>query len=104
VVYAKDISQTKLGGSELTEGQLSEFKYTADDGRKYRFLGLRQRGSASRREDRPRMYYPIYVNPKTGSISLQKTNKHTEEVFPKKSTGEDGRWMWSTDKELIQTI
>jgi adenine-specific DNA-methyltransferase len=46
------------------------------------------------------MFFPIYVNPQNGSISLNKSSEFTIEVLPKKSTGEDGRWMWSKKKVL----
>lgn len=98
IIYARDIDWCRLAGAALSEKQLAEFKYDDGDGKKYRLLGLRQRGSASRREDRPRMYYPIYVDTESLTVSVEKTSNHKVEVFPKKSTGEDGRWMWSKEK------
>jgi len=98
LIFAKNSDECKLTGSSLTEEQLKEFEHSDDKGRKYRLLGLRQRGSASRREDRPNMYYPIYVNPNTGKISLTQNTNFSIEVYPKKSTGVDGRWMWSKNK------
>jgi adenine-specific DNA-methyltransferase len=98
LLFAKDIRQCSLIGSSLTESQLAEFKYTDQNGEKYRLLGLRQRGSASSREDRPLMFFPLYVNPITGEVSTQPSEQFTVEVLPRKSTGEDGRWMWSKTK------
>ena len=98
ILYAKDIDWCKIAGAALSEKQLSDFKYNDVDGKKYRLLGLRQRGSASRRQDRPKMFYPIYVDPRTSTISLEKTSNHNLEVLPKKSSGEEGRWMWSKEK------
>ncbi|MFH0991450.1 MAG: site-specific DNA-methyltransferase [bacterium] len=98
ILYAKDIDWCKIAGAALSEKQLSDFKYDDGDRKKYRLLGLRQRGSASRRQDRPKMYYPIYVDPKTATVSLEKTSNHKIEVLPKKSSGEEGRWMWSKEK------
>ena len=70
---------------------------TEDNSNAYRLLGLRQRGSASLRTDRPEMYFPIYVCPNTESISLfKKENWH--EVFPLKSGNIEGRWMWGKEK------
>jgi len=98
ILYAKDIDWCKIAGAALSEKQLSDFKYDDGDGKKYRLLGLRQRGSASRRQDRPKMYYPVYVDPRTATVSLEKTSNHKIEVLPKKSSGEEGRWMWSKEK------
>ena len=98
LIFAKSITECELYGASLTEDQLKEFKYQDERGEKYRLLGLRQRGSASRRQDRPKMYYPIYVDPSTGRVSLQKSPKFSTEVLPRKSTGDDGRWMWGREK------
>ncbi|HEY9789424.1 MAG TPA: site-specific DNA-methyltransferase [Candidatus Obscuribacterales bacterium] len=94
LVFARNAQHCNLLGAELTEEQSQEFDLTDDGGRRYRLLGLRQRGSHSLREDRPAMYYPIYVDPDTGSISLTATKRHRAEVLPRKSTGQAGRWMW----------
>jgi adenine-specific DNA-methyltransferase len=98
LVYARDATSLKLNGAALTAEQLKEFDETDELGRPYRLLGLRQRGSHSLREDRPQMYYPLYVDPATASISLKKTSRHHVEVLPRKSTGEAGRWMWGHQK------
>ncbi len=98
LAYSKDIDYCRLSGSPLTEKQMKEFKYQDKDGRKYRLLGLRQRGSASRRQDRPDMYYPLYVDTESGEVSTVKDSPFTVEVLPKKSTGADGRWMWAKEK------
>ena len=84
-----------LKGKDLSVEQIKEYKYKDELGA-YRLLGLRQRGAESLREDRPNMFFPIYVNVK-GQISLIQ-KKGFVEVLPKKSNGEEGRWMWSLDK------
>ena len=82
---------------QLSEEQKNDYKYTDGDRGAYRLLGLRQRGSASLRSDRPDMFFPIYVNPKTEDISLEKQHGW-ECVVPKKSDGREGRWMWGKSK------
>lgn len=98
VVYARDHQKCKLAGAELTDEQLRDFNCEDAEGRKYRLLGLRQRGAASLREDRPAMYYPVYVEPSSGAISLTRASEACVEVLPKKSTGQAGRWMWGKQK------
>jgi len=98
LVFAKNVDDCILGGAALTENQLKEFKYEDHAGRKYRLLGLRQRGSASLRSQRPQMYYPLYVQPSTASVSTEPTPGYDIEVLPMKPTGEEGRWMWSKNK------
>jgi len=98
LAFAKNADECIVEGIPLTPEQAKEFKFKDEKGRVYRLLGLRQRGSASRREDRPNMFYPIYVNPADSTISLTSSKKHSVEVLPKKSTNEDGRWMWGKDR------
>lgn len=106
LTYARNIEECTVRGAPLTEKQLKEFKYRDKHGRKYRFLGLRQRGAASRREDRPHMFFPVYVDPSTGKVSITLADQFSVQVLPSKSTGEDGRWMWgkTTVEKRIQEI
>jgi adenine-specific DNA-methyltransferase len=98
LVCAKDADNCSLQGAPLTDKQINDFKYQDESGRRFRYLGLRQRGSASKREDRPEMFFPIYVDPSSGKISLQHDERFSVKVLPKKSTGKEGRWMWGKDK------
>jgi adenine-specific DNA-methyltransferase len=98
LVCAKDPDNCFLQGASLTDKQINDFKYQDESGRRFRYLGLRQRGSASKREDRPEMFFPIYVDPSSGRISLQHEEKFSVKVLPKKSTGKEGRWMWGKNK------
>ena len=91
ICYARNASVLELNGLPLTEEDVEEFDQQDADGKKWRELGLRQRGAASLREDRPDMYFSIFVSPKDGSVSLEKTKLHTVEVLPRKSDGRDSR-------------
>jgi adenine-specific DNA-methyltransferase len=98
VCYAKNGAECLIGGAPLTKKQRSEFKLIDEIG-EYRLLGLRQRGVASRREDRPEMFFPIYVHEESGDISLFKEKgDQWKEVYPRKSDESDSRWMWGKEK------
>lgn len=96
--FAKNDSRVELNGIPLTEDDIDEFDQKDEGGKPWRELGLRQRGSASLREERKDMYFPIYVNPEDGKVSLQSSGNYTIEVLPRKSDGRDGRWMWGVVK------
>ncbi|MBS0184704.1 MAG: site-specific DNA-methyltransferase [Nitrospira sp.] len=106
IAYARNEDIGSLQGQSLSDTRLDEYKYETSDGRKYRLRGLRHRGNASRRTDRPKMFFPIFVNPTTREVSLQKSAAFSVEVFPRKSSGEDGRWEWGpeTTKERIHLL
>lgn len=98
LMYSKKSDELELHGVEKTEESLTEFKEIDSNGRKYRLLGLRKRGGAWRKEDRPKMFYPIYVDPKNGDCSLEEDEKYFIEVIPKRPSGELSRWTWSIPK------
>src|SRR3989344_670143 len=67
LVYAKSSSSLVIKGFSKEETAHIDYPYKDKFGKRYRFLGLRQRGGEWKREQRPNMYYPIYVNPKDNS-------------------------------------
>lgn len=89
-------------GLELTEKQKNEFDLTNESGRRYRLLGLRKRGGADTRAKRPKLFYPIYINEKTGKVSTEKKPQFTVEVIPKKSDNTDGCWRWGQNAITIK--
>lgn len=83
-------------GIELSQAQLDEYKFSDKVG-KYRKQGLRKRGSNSKREDRPNMYYPIYFDIENKQLFLEKNSLEWIEILPKLSDGSDGCWRWGKD-------
>lgn len=97
-IFCKDINSHSIIGHKLSDEMESEYKYSDSRG-DYRLLGLRMRGGFWRRAERPKLYYPIYVNPSTGGVSVNQTEDFSEIAYPTQpSTGEDGTWRWSKDK------
>jgi adenine-specific DNA-methyltransferase len=99
ICYAKNERLLSIRGY-LKDDDDSDYNLIDDCNKKYRLLGLRQRGGAWKREDRPKMYYPIYVNPKTGAVSLEKTDVFWKQSLPARPTGEDSRWTWGVETFL----
>jgi len=97
LIYARDRSSAVVGGRPLDDEQRGEFKLNDPELGPYRLLGLRQRGTASKRSDRPEMYFPIYVAPGGDQVSLQ-PQEGWAEVLPRKSDGTDGRWAWGRER------
>ena len=83
-------------GLSLDEDVLKDYSLEDEKG-KYRLIELRKRGGADTRAERPNMYYPFYINVEDGSVSLEKSEKYTQEALPVKSNGDDGRWRWGKD-------
>jgi len=87
-------SKLTMIGEERNEDD-EEFTYIDDKGKKGRLLGLRKRGGSWRRFDRPNMFFPFYVNPKTKKVSLEKTKDNFIEVLPVRPDGAESRWTWA---------
>jgi adenine-specific DNA-methyltransferase len=97
LVFAKNAEAVQLGGFELTQEQMAEYKMKDSKG-PFKPETLRKRGSNSRREDAPSLYYPIYWNPKRDVLSLERTSQADEEILPRLSDGSDGNWRWGKEK------
>ena len=95
LMYVKSMEFEEYGLS-LDASVVSEYKEFDDNG-KFRLLELRKRGGPDTRKDRPNMYYPFYVNPETGKVSLEQSDYYSVEALPVKSNGDDGRWRWGKE-------
>jgi adenine-specific DNA-methyltransferase len=99
LVFARDARKSKLNGFPLTDSQVSEYKME-DSISRFKPETLRKRGSNSRREDAPSLFYPIYWNEKKDTLSLDKTNNEDIEILPYLANGEEGNWRWGRDTFL----
>ena len=97
VLYCKS-DQAELGGLPLTEEQRAEYKFEDERGEKYALRDLRKRGRPDRREDRPKMWFPIFWNETTRKCSLTRTTTSDIEITPLRGDGTDGRWRWGKER------
>jgi adenine-specific DNA-methyltransferase len=97
VVYCKNSDSAKLKGIQKDEKMIGEYNKSDEVG-KYRELELRNRNPAFNKTTRPNLYYPIFVDAKTGNISLEKSEVFSTEVYPHNSEGGDSCWTWGKDK------
>lgn len=93
LVYAKDSSNAEVGYLEMTAEKKSQYS-ECDSYGNYKLRSLIRTGAHSRPDERPGLYYPIYVNPETLEISLNKDESFSEEVLPKDSSGNPRVWRW----------
>ncbi|HNR44504.1 MAG TPA: DNA methyltransferase [Methanofastidiosum sp.] len=99
--YEKIEGESSISLRDLSEEEIKVFNYE-DEISKYRLLPLRKSGAASFRKDRPKQFYPIYINPSTLKISLKKEENFIE-LLPLDSEGKERVWKIGTIKcaELI---
>ena len=97
-VFVKDPEHSSFAMMSTEEDPASEWE--EDELGYYREgYGLIRTGTGARREDRPELYFPIYVG-SDQSISLERQSQSDVELLPKHGNGEEARWMWS--KERVQ--
>jgi len=98
MIFVKSLENEALFNVPKTERALAEYSRQESDGRWFRELELRNRNPVFNRSNRPNLYFPIYADPATGSVSLSEDEEHRVEVLPRNSQGVDDCWSWSTDK------
>lgn len=92
IVYALEKTSASLGNFELSDEDKSIYK--ANDGLSdYHEVSFMRTGNNSDRHTRPNLFYPIFVNPKTGEFSLELKDGFIE-VLPINTSGEEKTWRW----------
>ncbi len=80
----------------------SDFKFE-DSRSSWTDRGLRNRNPKFDRDNRPNLYYPIYVDENTtneyghAAVSLE-ANEDSVKIYPKNSAGKDDCWRWGKEK------
>ncbi len=84
-------------GLQLSDEKRAEYDQTDKAGKKFQWRDLRRRGGGDRRQDRPKMFFPLFANPKTGDVALEESDEHSVRITPRRKDGSDGRWRWGKD-------
>jgi adenine-specific DNA-methyltransferase len=95
LVYSNQKSEAVTYNLPLSEEDVASFKYRDAKGA-YRLREFRRSGSHSTRFDRPNMWYPIYYDPKTKEIDLDKKEGMVE-IWPIDPKGIERVWRWGKD-------
>jgi len=99
LIYGKT---EKSGIFGLPEMDLESYTKCDVHGR-YKVDGLfRKKGEASRRVDRPNMFYPLYYD-EAGSVYTENVSGTLSEAFPIDSKGVERRWLWGVDKARTES-
>lgn len=94
LLYGKSTASKINGISEESDKNYpksDEFGQFSTDGL------FRKKGEDSLREDRPNMFYPLYVS-KNGKVFTERVSSDLMEVYPIDSKGVERRWLWGKEK------
>lgn len=95
LVYAKNITNANIGTLELSKDKIEQYKKSDENG-SYKLRGFRRSGSNSRREDRPNLFYPIYINEKDSQMSINYF-KGSLKLLPIDDKGIERCWRWNAE-------
>lgn len=113
-LFSKKNLETSIARLTHSEEQAARYREKDDKGR-FLWELLRKAGSNSFRENRPTMYYPLFVNTNSLIVRLPKMRyeERTSEfvleeqpladeqiVFPIKDDGKEGRWYYGVERAV----
>jgi adenine-specific DNA-methyltransferase len=96
LVFSKAALDSELSIPK-TEDEISEQYPESDEKGRYRLLELRNTHRQFGRFNRPRLFYPLYIDPERYTVSLEKTPELVE-VYPVWDDGFEGCWTWGQRK------
>ena len=90
LLYGLNPESSEIVFFPLTESQVSQYSEEDEIGA-YKWRDFLRTGGYSTPRERPNSFYPIYYNPETDEISLEK-NESWKEIFPIDSEGNNRVW------------
>lgn len=104
LIFAKDaLNSQSMFGIEKDSRMLAEYDRIDERG-KHRLLGLRNRNQAFNPITRPKLYYPLYVDPVTRKVSIEKNEIYRDEVWPDTPDGVKTCWTWGKEKTVKDNL
>lgn len=97
LVFVRNPESNAITGIAKDEEMAEEYDRSDDRG-SFRLLGLRNRNQSFNPQTRPNLYYPLYVAPSTGQVSVSQDSKFTDAVYPDAPNGTQTCWTWSRDR------
>jgi len=98
LIFVKDAMNDRAIYGVEKEGRMVDEYNREDERGRHRLLGLRNRNQSFNPITRPKLYYPLYVNPANGNVSLINDSTFADEVWPDAPDGVKTCWTWGKDK------
>lgn len=98
LAYIKDHNSVdSIIGVEKEGSMIEEYNHSDEKG-PYRLIGLRNRNQSFNPQTRPNLYYPIYICPSDGTVSVKRDSVFSIEVWPDAPDGTKTCWTWMKSK------
>jgi adenine-specific DNA-methyltransferase len=95
LIYAKNSSNANIAKFEFKEEELDQFD-KKDNISAFALTSFMRTGNNSDRNTRPKLYYPIYIDPNNFTLSLVKHDGWVE-LLPVNPKGEEKTWRWGKE-------
>lgn len=92
LIYARNKQMAQVKHLGIPEKKMEEYVYEDKFG-KYKLRDFRRSGSNSRRQDRPGLWYPIYVDPERFELDIEPFEGGIE-LLPIDPDGIERVWRW----------
>jgi adenine-specific DNA-methyltransferase len=97
MIFVRNSSADSISGT-AKEGRMADEYNRSDKRGPYRLLGLRNRNQAFNPQTRPNLYYPLFVSPRNGGVSVTKNGEFSVQVLPDAPDGTQTCWTWGKDR------
>ncbi|MDX9906968.1 MAG: site-specific DNA-methyltransferase [Bacteroidales bacterium] len=104
LIFVKNAMNDRAIYGIAKDGRMIDEYNREDERGKYRLLGLRNRNQSFNPTTRPKLYYSLFVNPKSGNVSLTQDDTFTDEVLPDAPDGIKTCWTWGKEKVMKENI
>jgi adenine-specific DNA-methyltransferase len=100
LAYARNAEEANtIVGLEKAGDALDAYNKEDELGR-YREMGLRNSNRMFNPRTRPTLWYPLFVNPASGTVSVERSAEFEVEVWPVSDDGVETCWTWSPAKVI----
>lgn len=97
MIFVRNSAADSITGIDK-EGRMADEYQRSDEGGPFRLLGLRNRNQAFNPQTRPNLYFPLYVDPSTGRVSVDSSAIFSVEVYPDAPDGTQTCWTWGRER------
>lgn len=97
MIFVRNSESNSIGGI-AKEGRMADEYQRTDEKGPHRLLGLRNRNQAFNPQTRPNLYYPLYVAPTTGRVSVTQSDEFSVRILPDAPDGTQTCWTWGRDR------
>lgn len=98
LVYTKYTHHTKFNNIPLKNKKEIKQIWDEDKDGFFKLGTLKSGGENGAREKRPNLYFPIYINKKNLTFSINRDIDYTDIIYPISKDGKDLTWRWSKEK------